>query len=119
MEFIFGLPLTVRRHDSIFVVVDTLTKNPPFIPVHMTYHALDIARICVRKIMSLHGVPKESYLIEDQCLQDDFGLVSNRPWEPNLNLVHCITLRLTGRQKERTKFWEDMLHMYVMDQHKH
>jgi hypothetical protein len=27
------------------------------------------------------------YPIEDQCLLDDFGRVSKRPWEPNLTLV--------------------------------
>jgi hypothetical protein len=27
MDFIVGLPLTARRHDSIFVLVDTLTKS--------------------------------------------------------------------------------------------
>jgi hypothetical protein len=34
---------------------------------------------------------KGSYPIEDRCLQDDFGLVSKRPWEPNLTLVLHIT----------------------------
>jgi hypothetical protein len=31
MDFIVGLPLMARRHDSIFVVVDTLTKSAHFI----------------------------------------------------------------------------------------
>ena len=37
MEFIVGFPLMTRRHDSIFVVVDTLTKSAHFIPVCMMY----------------------------------------------------------------------------------
>ena len=37
MDFIVGLRLTARRHDSIFVVVDTLTKSAHFIPVRTTY----------------------------------------------------------------------------------
>jgi hypothetical protein len=37
MDFIVGLPLTARRHDSIFVEVDTLTKSAHFIPVRTTY----------------------------------------------------------------------------------
>jgi hypothetical protein len=45
MDFIVGLPLTARRHDSIFVVVDTLTKSAHFIPVRTTYQAPDIARV--------------------------------------------------------------------------
>jgi hypothetical protein len=37
MDFIIGLSLTIRRHNSIFVVVDTLMKSGHFIPVRMTY----------------------------------------------------------------------------------
>ena len=64
MDFIVGLPLTTRRHDSIFVVVDTLTKSAHFILVHMTYQALEIARVFISEIVRLHGVPKG--IISDQ-----------------------------------------------------
>ena len=59
MDFIVGLPLTARRHDSIFVVVDTLTKSAHFIPVRTTYQAPDIARVFISEIVRLHGVPKK------------------------------------------------------------
>jgi hypothetical protein len=43
------------------------------------------------------------YLMKDRCLLDDFGLVSKRPWEPNLTLVLRITRKLTGILNERTR----------------
>ena len=58
MDFIVGLPLTARRHDSIFVVVDTLMKSAHFIPVRMTYQAPDIARVFIYDIARFHGVPE-------------------------------------------------------------
>jgi hypothetical protein len=58
MDFIVGLPLKTRRHDLIFMEVDTLTKSAHFIPVHMTNQVLDIARFFISKIVILHGVPK-------------------------------------------------------------
>jgi hypothetical protein len=58
MEFIVGFPLTERRHDSIFVVFDTLMKSEHFIPVRMTYQALDIARVFINEIVRLHGIQK-------------------------------------------------------------
>ena len=58
MDFIVELPLMARRHDSIFVVVDTLTKSAHFIPVRMMYQAPDIARVFISEIVRLHGVPK-------------------------------------------------------------
>jgi hypothetical protein len=58
MDFIVGLPLTARRHNSIFVVVYTQTKSAHFIPVHMMYQAPDIARVFIIEIVRLHGMPK-------------------------------------------------------------
>jgi hypothetical protein len=56
MDFIVGLPLMKRRHDSIFIVVDTLTKSSHFILVGMMYQAPDIARAFISEIVRLHGV---------------------------------------------------------------
>jgi hypothetical protein len=58
MDFIVGLPLTARRHDSIFVVVETLMKSAHFIPVCTTYQEPDIAIVFISEIVRLHGVPK-------------------------------------------------------------
>jgi hypothetical protein len=41
MDFIVGLPNTSQRHDSIWVIVDRLTKTAHFLPVHTTYTARD------------------------------------------------------------------------------
>jgi hypothetical protein len=58
MDFIFGLPLMARRHDSIFMVVDTLTKSAHFVSMRMMYQAPDIARFFISDIGRLHGIPK-------------------------------------------------------------
>jgi hypothetical protein len=102
MDFIVGLPLTTRRHDLIFVVVETLTKSTKFIPMHTTYQAPNIDRVFISQIMRLHGVPKR--IIFDQGLMFT-GRVSKRPWEPNLTLVLRITQRLTGGLNERNIPW--------------
>ena len=39
MDFIVGLPNTSQKHDSVWVIVDRLTKTAHFIPVHTTYPA--------------------------------------------------------------------------------
>jgi hypothetical protein len=58
MDFIVGFPLTTRRHYSIFVVVDTLTKSDHFIHVRMMYQEPDLARYFIIEIVRLHGVPE-------------------------------------------------------------
>jgi IS30 family transposase len=58
MDFIVGLPLTPRKHDSIWVIVDRLTKIAHFIPVHTTFSVERYAEIYIDLIVRLHGVPK-------------------------------------------------------------
>ena len=45
MDFVVGLPRTQKSYDSIWVVVDRLTKSARFIPVKSLYSAEDYAKI--------------------------------------------------------------------------
>jgi hypothetical protein len=58
MDFIVGLPKTSKGFDSIWVIVDQLTKSAHFLPVQITYPANCCAKWYVECIISLHGVPK-------------------------------------------------------------
>jgi hypothetical protein len=66
MDFIVGLPNTSQKHDSIWVILDRLTKASHFIPVHTTYKAQRYAKIYLDRIVCLHGVPKT--IISDHAL---------------------------------------------------
>ena len=57
MEFILVLPKVAQIFDSIFVVVDWLTKVAHLIPTQTTALASDIAQLFVKEIVRLHGVP--------------------------------------------------------------
>jgi transposase InsO family protein len=56
--FIVGLPLIARKKDSIWVIVDRITKTAHFITVHTTYLVQDYAEIYMDQIVRLHGIPK-------------------------------------------------------------
>ena len=58
MDFITGLPMTWRQHDSIMIVVDKLTKEANSIPVKSTHKTDDIEKIFMKDIFKLHGFPK-------------------------------------------------------------
>ena len=44
MDFIVGLPNTSQKHDSIWVIIDRLTKTAHFLPMHTTYSAKKVCR---------------------------------------------------------------------------
>ena len=58
MDFITGLPLTQQGTDSIWVIVDHLTKSAHFVPVNTRYLAGKYAELYVSQIVRLHGVPR-------------------------------------------------------------
>ena len=56
MDFVSGFPLTKQKHDSVWVIVDKLTKSAHFIPVGMDYSMDRLAELYVKEIVRLHGV---------------------------------------------------------------
>ncbi|KAA3460471.1 reverse transcriptase [Gossypium australe] len=56
MDFVSGLPLTPTRKDSVWVIVDRLTKSAHFIPVRIDYSLQKLAKLYVAEIMRLHEI---------------------------------------------------------------
>jgi hypothetical protein len=109
MDFIVGLPHTQKGYNSIWVVVDRLTKVAHFIPVNTTYSGARLAELYISRIICLHGVPKK--IISDRGSQ-----FTSRFWE---QLHDSLDTKLrfstayhpqTDGQTERTnQVLEDML----------
>jgi transposase InsO family protein len=59
MDVIMGLPRTQSGYDSIWVIVDRLTKVAHFIPIKTTYSRPQLAELYMSRIVYLHGVPKK------------------------------------------------------------
>ena len=57
MDFVFVFPLTQRKHDSVWIIVDRLTKSAHFLPVRLDYSRDRLAELYVNKIVRLHGIP--------------------------------------------------------------
>ncbi|KAD5803509.1 hypothetical protein E3N88_14869 [Mikania micrantha] len=55
MDFIGGLP-RIQGKDSIFVVVDRLTKYSHFMPLSHPYSAAHVAQLFLDQVFKLHGI---------------------------------------------------------------
>jgi len=59
MDFMTVLPRTLRKHDTIMVLVNRLRKVAHFIQVRATYLSSEVAQVFIREIVRLHGVPNK------------------------------------------------------------
>ena len=64
MNFVIGLPVIGRKNDSVWVVVDRLTKSVHFLPVRTDYSLDKLAELYIKKIVPLHGIPV--FIISDR-----------------------------------------------------
>jgi hypothetical protein len=67
MDFIVGLPRNQLRYDSIWLIVDRLTKVAHFIPIKTTYSGPQLAKLYMSRIVCLHGVLKK--IVSDRGTQ--------------------------------------------------
>ncbi|XP_076948518.1 uncharacterized protein LOC143620798 [Bidens hawaiensis] len=74
MDFITKLPSTRKKHDSIWVIIDRLTKSAHFIPIKKTYSVDRLAHIYVERIVCHHGTPLT-------IISDRDGRFTFRFWE--------------------------------------
>jgi hypothetical protein len=114
MDFIIRLPTIQRGFDSIWVIVDHLTKSAHFIPMKSNYHPHQYADIYFQEVIRLHGVTK--------------SIVSNRGpqftarfWEclhQNLgtNLVYSSAYhpQTSGQTERVNQILEDMLRACII-----
>ena len=59
MDFVSALPRTTAGNEVVWVIVDRLTKSAHFIPLRVGCTMEKLARLYVKEIVRLHGVPKE------------------------------------------------------------
>ena len=56
MDFVTGLPKSVKGHDAIWIIGDRLTKSSHFLPIKTTFSLDRLAQLYVMEIVRLHGV---------------------------------------------------------------
>jgi hypothetical protein len=109
MNFIVGLPRTQAGYDSIWVIVDRLTKVVYFILVKTTYCGAKLVKLHMSRIMCLHGVPKKIMLDRGSQFTFKFWEKLHESMDTKLTFSSAYHSQ-TDRQIKRTnQILEDML----------
>ncbi|WVZ70439.1 LOW QUALITY PROTEIN: hypothetical protein U9M48_019110 [Paspalum notatum var. saurae] len=109
MDFIVGLPRTQKGYNSIWVVVDLLTKIAHFIPVNTTYSGAKLAELYISRIVCLHGVPKR--IISDRGSQftSSFWEQLHDSLDTKLRFSTAYHPQTDGQTERTNQILEDML----------
>jgi hypothetical protein len=99
-DFIIGLPRTQSGYDSIWVIMDRLTKVSHIIPVKTTYSGLQLAELYMSRIVCLHGALKK--IVSDRGTQ--FTLKFWKRLHETLDTQWLFTLRPMVRLKELIRY---------------
>jgi hypothetical protein len=115
MDFIVGLPMTARKFDSIWVIVDRLSKSAHFIPVHTNYNVQKYAGIYIAHVLCLHGVPKT--IISDRGSQFVAHFWDQLHMSLGAHLIHSSVYhpQTDGQMERVNQILEDMLRAYVLE----
>ncbi|WMV59255.1 hypothetical protein MTR67_052640 [Solanum verrucosum] len=115
MDFVVGLPKTLGKFDSIWLVVDRLTKSAHFISVKIDYNAEQLAKVYVKEIVRLHGVPLSIIINSGTQFTSKFWRKLHD--ELGTQLTFSTTFHpQTDEQSYRTiQVLEDMLRARVID----
>ena len=115
MDFVTGLPRTARKFDSIWVIVDRLTKSAHFLPVKTTYTVEEYSKLYVKEIVRLHGVPTS--IISDRGTQftANFWKSFQRGLGTQVNLSTAFHPQTDGQAERTIQTLEDMLRACVID----
>ena len=116
MDFITALPKVTINFDSIFVVVNKLTKVAHLIPTYTTTSTLDIAQLFVNKIVRLHGIPTRIISDKDAKFTSKFWTAMFHSLGTLLTLSSAYYPKIDGQTERVNQVVEDMLRSYYNQQ---
>ncbi|KAG8485854.1 hypothetical protein CXB51_019216 [Gossypium anomalum] len=115
MDFVSRLPLTPAKKDSVWVIVDRLTKSAHFIPVRTNFLLQKLAKLYVAEIVRLHGVPVSIISDRDPRFTSRFWQKLHEALGTRLNFSTTFHPQTDGQSERVIQILEDMLMGYIID----
>ncbi|CAN6712621.1 unnamed protein product [Malus baccata var. baccata] len=114
MDFVYKLPHTHNGYDSIWVIVDRLTKSAHFIPMREKYSLSRLAKLFLSKIVKYHGVPVNIILDRDPRFTSKFWVAFQEALSMRLLYSTAYHPQTNGQSERTIQTLEDMLRSSVL-----
>ncbi|GKE31372.1 putative reverse transcriptase domain-containing protein [Tanacetum coccineum] len=115
MDFISKLPRTSSGHDSIWVIIDRLTKSAYFLVIREDYKIERLARLYINEIVARHGVPVSIISDRDSYFTSRFWQSLQKALGTRLDLSTAYHPETDGQSERTIQTLEDMLRACAID----
>ncbi|KAD4586255.1 hypothetical protein E3N88_23856 [Mikania micrantha] len=115
MDFITKLPKTASGCDTIWVIVDRLTKSAHFLPIKETDRLEKLTRIYLKEIVSRHGVPISIISDRESRFTAHFWKSLHKALGTRLDMSTAYHPQTDGQSERTIQTLEDMLRACVID----
>ncbi|GJW21833.1 reverse transcriptase domain-containing protein [Tanacetum coccineum] len=112
IDFVTKLPRTSSGHDTIWVIVDRLTKSAHFLPMREDYR---LARLYLNDIVARHGVPISIISDRDSRFTSRFWQSMQEALGTRLDMSTAYHPQTDGQSERTIQTLEDMLRASVLD----
>jgi hypothetical protein len=113
MDFVTGLPKTLRGFDSIFVVIDKLSKRALFITCFTDISSVDTASLYIKEVYRHYGLPKTIISDRDSKFTSGFWQALHQQLGTKLAMSSANHPQTDGQTERLNRTLEDMLRCTV------
>ncbi|GKF67047.1 reverse transcriptase domain-containing protein, partial [Tanacetum coccineum] len=115
MYFVTKLPKTSQGYNTIWVIVDRLTKSAIFIPMRETDPMDKLARMYLKEVVTRHGMPVSIICDRDSRFASNFWRSLQNALGTNLDMSTAYHPQTDGQSERTIQTLEDMLCACAID----
>ncbi|GKA44110.1 putative reverse transcriptase domain-containing protein, partial [Tanacetum coccineum] len=115
MDFFTKLPRTQSGNDTIWVIVDRLTKSAHFLPMRETNPMDKLARLYLKEVVTRHGIPVSIICDRNPRFASKFWRSFQKAMGTQLDMSTAYHPQTDGQSERTIQTLEDMLRAYVID----
>ncbi|GJT20429.1 putative reverse transcriptase domain-containing protein [Tanacetum coccineum] len=115
MDFITKLPKSSQGYDTIWVIVDRLTKSTIFVPMRETDPMEKLARMYLKEVVTRHGIPVSIICDRDPRFASNFWRSLQKALGTNLDMSTAYHPQTDAQSKRTIQTLKDMLRACVID----
>ncbi|GJU25750.1 putative reverse transcriptase domain-containing protein [Tanacetum coccineum] len=115
MDFVTKLPRTQSGNDTIWVIVDRLTKSAHFLPMRETDPMDKLAKLYLKEVVTRHGIPVSIICDRDPRFTSNFWRSFQKAMGTRLDMSTAYHPETDGQSERTIQTLEDMLRACVID----